>query len=325
VLTAVAPEAFRAQVQSIADADLVVSMGGGYLNAPSGMDGTLSLYLMLFPMMIAEGLTKCVVMAPQSVGPFSNPLQRAMARWTLNRVQLLELREDISIAIAQELRISAPMSRYPDMGFVFGGSAPVDVRELLHLPADQLLIGVTVRQWLPSDEQERYEGAIAATIDTLCHRHGAAVILIPQVTSNLGNDDDRLVNRRVYGRLHDRTNVRLVDDHIDHRQIKAFYASLDLLIGTRFHSVIFALTSYVPSIAVAYEHKTTGIMRDLGLEKWVVDIRAVDETVLTQRAESLLLEAPSYRSYLEEVLPPYIDEAKHASEMMAEVFARSTS
>jgi len=322
-LSAALSETLRVKLQAVVGADLVVSMGGGYLNAAGGIDGTLSLYLMLLPMMIAEGLTTCVVTAPQSVGPFSNGLQRWMVRRTLNRVELLELREDISTGIVRDLAITAPVARYPDMGFVFGGGRAPDVRDILELPDDRLLVGVTVRQWLAPEAQARYERAMAATIDSLCARHGVVAVLIPQVTSSVGNDDDRIVNRRVYALLADRAQARMIDGDLDHQQIKAVYGGLDVLIGTRFHSVIFALTSYVPAIAVAYEHKTTGIMRDLGLEQWVVDIRDVDEESLVERAESLLREAGTYRCYLEDVLPAYVAKARQAGEMMAEAYLRS--
>jgi colanic acid/amylovoran biosynthesis protein len=43
----------------------------------------------------------------------------------------------------------------------------------------------------------------------------------------------------------------------------------------------------VPVIAIAYEHKTHGIMRMLGLGDWVIDIEDVDKDVLASRIEEL--------------------------------------
>jgi len=39
-----------------------------------------------------------------------------------------------------------------------------------------------------------------------------------------------------------------------------------LLIGTRLHSAIIALNFGTPAIAINYEHKSEGVMRQLGLE-----------------------------------------------------------
>ena len=74
----------------------------------------------------------------------------------------------------------------------------------------------------------------------------------------------------------------------DHRQIKAAYNQLDFLIGTRFHSVIFSLTSGVPCIAIEYEHKSRGIMRELGLEHWVLAIGDVTEARLGRLFDKLV-------------------------------------
>ena len=98
-------------------------------------------------------------------------------------------------------------------------------------------------------------------------------MLIPQVTTNDLTDDDRVVQRRIAGFC--RTEPFQVETLRDHYELKAMYGELDMLVGTRFHSVIFALTAGVPCIGIAYEHKTRGIMRELGLERWVIDIEAV--------------------------------------------------
>ena len=127
---------------------------------------------------------------------------------------------------------------------------------------------MTVRRWLDPDGQDRYERAIAAVVDRIQARTGFRVILIPQVTSPYRDDDDRTVGRRVAAHCRGEQPI-LLEQAGDHRQIKAAYNQLDFLIGTRFHSVIFSLTSGVPCIAIEYEHKSRGIMRELGLEHWV--------------------------------------------------------
>lgn len=55
--------------------------------------------------------------------------------------------------------------------------------------------------------------------------------------------------------------------------MEKIYSYYDVMVGTRFHSVIFSLNVGVPAIAIAYGgNKSRGIMRDLELEDFVLNI-----------------------------------------------------
>ena len=57
---------------------------------------------------------------------------------------------------------------------------------------------------------------------------------------------------------------------------------MDYFIGTRMHSNIFAITSNVKTIAIAYEPKTVGIMDMLGLSSYVIQMGKITEKKLTR-------------------------------------------
>jgi polysaccharide pyruvyl transferase WcaK-like protein len=46
----------------------------------------------------------------------------------------------------------------------------------------------------------------------------------------------------------------------------------DLLMSMRLHALIFGAAQGVPMIALSYARKVRGFMRELGLEKWVVEL-----------------------------------------------------
>jgi colanic acid/amylovoran biosynthesis protein len=134
-------------------------------------------------------------------------------------------------------------------------------------------------------------------------------------------DDDRIVGHRVADQIVRRDRVRVMDESYSPFVVKALYESLDLLVGTRFHSVIFALTACVPAIAIEYEHKTGGIMAELGLGEWVCDINTVTGGELIERFEALLLFADDYRALLHSKLDWYKAKAQCAAEEMHERFS----
>jgi colanic acid/amylovoran biosynthesis protein len=97
------------------------------------------------------------------------------------------------------------------------------------------------------------------------------------------------------------------------------------MVGTRFHGVIFALTGYVPSIAIEYEHKTRGIMHDLGLDQWIISMTSVTAAKLKTMFDQLLRERDAYSEQLHAELPKYLKRATIARDRTRETYTHLTS
>ncbi len=300
-----------AELRAISGADAVVSIGGGYLQAPPGLNGWQQLGLVLAPLVagLREGLP--VVLMPQSFGPFPARGQRRLVRWVLSRCALVCAREEISMRVLEDCGLAPDQIVLAhDSGFVLGrrrtsGHAP---------PGEQLRIGVTTRAWLPPDQQQAFERSVARVVDRLIER-GHEVTLIPHVTNPPMNDDDRVSNGRV-ARLC-RRNPILLGGIADYRDLLKEYGALDLLIGTRFHSVIFSLIRQTPCVAIAYEHKTHGIMQLLGFERWVIDMEQVASGGdLEGLVEDAVAQLSAYGATLAATMPLVAEWADTATDMV---------
>jgi colanic acid/amylovoran biosynthesis protein len=65
----------------------------------------------------------------------------------------------------------------------------------------------------------------------------------------------------------------VVDGDFNCRELKAMYGLMAAMVGTRFHSCIFALSERVPTMAIEYQgYKASGIMSEIGLEDYVISI-----------------------------------------------------
>lgn len=305
------PQHLRAVADLYGQADLIVPVGGGYIRSREGLFNRLNIPLLLHPLLFGYLLGKPAVLYSQSIGPFQNKFEKAMVAFVLKRMTLILLREDTSLALLKSLGLTRNVSRAIDAGFLLRSNGSIDVRSLYHIPADKLLVGVTVRAWLKGDAQKNYEQAVAEALDRLIKMVNAHIIFIPQVTASKG-DDDRLVSRRVQALMNNQHAVTCVSDTPDHHRIKALYDSMDALLGTRFHSVIFSLTSYVPVVAIEYEHKTSGIMHDLGLDRWVIKIEDATTEKLSSLIHQLLEQRATYGTYLHIRLPAYVQEARQS-------------
>jgi len=305
-LAGVLPGEMRAEITALAGADLVLSLGGGYLNARDDFASDLNIAFLLLPLWLAQRFGVPVVLGPQSFGPFPRRRQQAMMRRVVGSARRTVAREAISVGRLAEAGVPLDrVERGVDSAFAFQGLSHRPWRDELAVPAAAELVLVTARQYLAEPEQARYEAAMAATVQHLLDRPDCHVVLVPQVTCSFQGDDDRIVNSRIAAAVgHPRLHV-LADDRTGHHDVFALYAQADAIIGTRFHSVIFGLNAGVPCLAVEYDHKTRGIMRDLGLEQWVLRMSEVRPDTLAESADALLEGRAAYRTHLAGVLPEY--------------------
>lgn len=312
----VLPGEVAAEFSALARADLVVSVGGGYLRGGADLPSDISVALLLFPLWAAQCFGVPVVFAPESYGPFGTRFQRAAARRVLGRAAVVSAREDISLRLlADEGVPERILRRDVDSAFAFSGRAERAWRTELGVPGDARLVLVTARDYLPAAQQSAFEAAVAAALGRVLADEHAHVVLAPQVTCAYHADDDRIVQRRIaalaaHPRLHS-----VEDAEITHHEIMSLYAAADLMIGTRFHSVIFSLVAHVPVIAISYERKGRGIMRDLGLEHWVIDMADVTAENLGVLYDELRA-AEHYRTELAALIPAYRARAAEFVEVL---------
>jgi colanic acid/amylovoran biosynthesis protein len=138
----------------------------------------------------------------------------------------------------------------------------------------------------------------------LVQERKATVFLIPHDRSQ-----DLESARRVLSSVGTLDGIILVDQEMGPADMKALCGAMDLFVGTRMHSAIYALDGGVPTLTVAYQPKTTGIMAALGLERFVLPIEDVTTEVLRAAFERLREEADTVRAVLAMRIPEIRERA----------------
>jgi colanic acid/amylovoran biosynthesis protein len=301
------PQPILQRIRALRASDAVVSVPGGYFLSPTALDAAwLNHWIELS---LAVMLKRPTVLGPCSLGPFHGP-QRRLMRWLFERVDGIALREGESETHVRGTGYRGPLIRTTDAGFGVDllppGAAqhPPTERAQTDLPdTDRVetgppLIGVSVR-WFhfagspdPAAAQRRYFQSVAEALTTLMGDSGRAVF-VPQVRA--AGDDDIAAAREVVALMPPvlRARVSVKEENLTPYEAAALYASFDLLIGTRMHANIISMLVGTPAVAIAYEHKTTGIMNELGLDDLVVDIAQCTTDALLTRCRAILTDRPA--------------------------------
>ena len=259
-------------------ADLVVSAGGAYLGGSKPGINLVKLGN------VRAGVTagRSTVMAPITVNP-SSGVVRSLIRWGCRAVRLF-VRDEPSRQELAAIGLSSEI--VPDMAF----RAPSLVDRALHRPISRAptgIIGWAPRGYRSDHRRWGQPSAVEETIVTAMERLLADTTLrlrfIAHVRAGSDDDDRRAVDRlasrlaTLFGaRIDVADEVGSLDGALDR------YADLDLLVTSRMHAAIFAMSTGTPAIAVGYEPKVQGVMSGLGLEDRVLaasDRVTVDEVV----------------------------------------------
>jgi colanic acid/amylovoran biosynthesis protein len=314
------PRRFRAVIDAYVEADLVIAAGGGYLYTTSALRGNVVLLTNLLCFFFGVAVGKPVVLYAQSIGPFASALQERLVRCLVAKVDLIEVREQHSLRLTERWRLTTPVRLVADAAFLLQSDPPPATLEMIFDEA-RLAVGMTVRRWFREpNRQAAYEAHMAGFVRWLAEERDAAVVLLPQVTYVEGRDDDRETAHRVVAGAGGHGSIRVVDDELTAGQIKWLCGRADAFVGTRMHSNIFALSSGVPTLAIAYQPKTSGIMTELGLERWVVPIEEIDETGLRRIFDQLVGCRAEIESALRRKREIMVHRAYEAGRLTAEVW-----
>lgn len=293
------PRGLKNFFEDIEKADLIIACGGGYLRTESSSaKNSVLLLVTCLNFLSAHYLNRPVYLYSQSVGPVYGNLQKNILRFALNRVNIIEPREDISINYLNTLNLKSTIIQTADPVF----SLNIENKfTSLNVKDSVMNVGFTVRKWFSNQAQyDQYVRSFAVLIDNVSKDKKAHFYYIPQVIASNFGDDDRKVAEDVLKLVENKKAVTLISHDMHPLEIAGFCSKLDYFVGTRMHSNIYAIINLVPALAIEYEPKTRGIMRSLGLENYTINIADATGEVLLQKFNKLCSEREIYINILKE-------------------------
>jgi len=271
------------------EAKTIFVKGGGFIHAYGEKTAPYLMWYFLFYVRLAKALNKEVVFLPNSYGPFEGLTVKRQVRSVFNKLDLVYARENVS-AESLGLLLGKKIPVEMDLGFFLEKGDQNDAEFILEkygLTKDDKIIGITIRPWRfpgKSNPEELYEKYIQSVENLTRHilALGYKVALCNQSLGPNSHEDDRNAIRDLLKRV-THENLIWINENLTCPVLKAVYSNFYFFVGTRFHSIIFSLTSLVPSIAIGYGgNKAKGIMGDFNLNNYVVQIHEVEPLQLVE-------------------------------------------
>ena len=298
------------ELRDYLEADVVVDLSGDMLTEDYGAHVAYSHYLpLLFTIMLRRPLYLCA----QSIGPFK--LTRPLARWIFNNATRITLRDEISYDYLKEIGVNADLlERTADMAFLLSAiqhdqAEAVLAKEGYTAQTGRRLVGVSLSRLVekkyarlnPLASEQSFVSMMAKALDDLAFKHELDFLFIPHVTGPADAKDDRKINAEVSASMKTQGKCVLANDYLP-SEIKGLIGLCDAMIGARMHANIAALSSEIPTVAIAYSHKTPGIMEMLGQLDYVIGIESISPTIVQQKFETVLNNHEDIKNQLRQAL-----------------------
>lgn len=285
-------------IEVMAKADIIISAPGGpYIGELYRSHEIREHLLHIF---LSKILRKPVMIYAPSMGPFKSRKRNILRRYVLNKVEIITLRDQISKDYLDTLKLTHPLiyltadSAFQDtINVEKGNIEAIMLAEKItdhqnEIPNGNPLVGITPTgaNWNfrdsaePKEKQESYNKVIAKAIDYLVDKFDARIVFFPQL---YGNSDDMPLINEIISLVRRKDAVRVLSNKWDSEIQQAIISQMDFVIGNRYHSVIFALKAEIPTVCLAYEHKSVGIMQAAKLDKYVIKITDLTYELLVDK------------------------------------------
>lgn len=249
---------------------------------------------------------KPLFMIGHSVGPFQDEQFNQLANYVFGHCDALILRESVSLDLMKRSNITtAKVEHGVDTAWLVDHhtedfTASYAVQHWLDVAAQQKTVAITLRELAPFDKrlgttQQAYEKAFAGVVNRILDE-GYQVIALSTCTGiDSYNKDDRMVALNLHQHISDPARYHVVMDELNDLEMGKILGACELTVGTRLHSAIISMNFATPAIAINYEHKSAGIMQQLGLPEMAIDIRHLLDGSLQAMVADTLGQLPALK------------------------------
>lgn len=262
-------------------ADVVICAPGGICM------GGFQNWKHMFLLQVARDMSKPIVYYSRSIGPFPeatalNRRFKALSLGMLSSFSFLSLRDRMSKRLADVLNIkyvSSIDTAFLDHPCV---TMPSNIAEHVHekfvvFVPNELTWHFAYRN-VPQTIIDNFYLSTLKEIKKAYPNH--QIVMLPQLCS-LKQKDDYSYFKKIAS-MADDTDIYILPDAYGSDLQQTIIRKASLVVGARYHSVVFAVNNEVPFIAFGYEHKIPGMLEELSLADHVVDItRAFDSEAAT--------------------------------------------
>lgn len=242
-------------------AKLLIS-GGGSLIQDGTSTQSLLYYLFVMRMARKRGLRS--MLYANGIGPLIHPANIKRARHSLDKLDLITLRDPASLDELERIGVERSKAVLTaDPAFNIQPASDEEVRAIFKksgIDPAKRLVGISVRQW--KMHGPGFEIHLANAADYMNKEFGLTPVFL-----NMQYPTDIKISRSIMQQME--TKAYTISDMLSDTQMLGLIRSMDLVLGERLHTLIYAAAVGVPFVGIVYDPKIKAFMEYVGQKNYV--------------------------------------------------------
>lgn len=276
-------------IRAMKNADLFILGGGGLLfdwydkRIPWNIIGWLK------PIILTKLMNKPVITYALGVGPIHSTLGKILTRAALNRVDLITVRDLESKKVLDNIGVyKPPIYITIDPAISLSQPDTVRINEIFiteNMPKNEKLVGISIRSWSMWNSKKYTDmvNVLAQVADYIISKLNAFIVFIPMQFTE--GDDDRHIKADIFSNMYYKNRAHIITTEYTLQELLGIVGQMDVMIGMRLHSLIFAAATNVPMVGLIYDPKVKGFLDMIGQERYTIDIKNLDYDTLIPKID----------------------------------------
>ena len=257
---------------AVANCDLLLSGGGSLLQ---DVTSKKSLLYYLAIIWLGKLFNKKVMLFAHGIGPIRSNVLRKLTKYVCSKADLITVRDTDSLVELERIGVDSEKVRLTaDAVLTLAQADKEQGLKLLqgfNVSQDKKVVAISVRSWGSSN---KYLQELAKAADALAIQNDVQIVLLP-----LQYPADVAACKKLQQFMEQEAII--LDAAFDTEQFLALMGNFSLLIGMRLHALIFAVVMEVPFIALSYDPKIDGFVKEInGTNIGAIEKFAADDLIL---------------------------------------------
>jgi colanic acid/amylovoran biosynthesis protein len=301
------------QVLQVNNSDVILDISG-YAYGDSWGIGSAQRTLTIAAYCKAKG--KPYLFLPQAWGPFSDQKLAEKVTQICKNSGLVYARDKRSLSCLMGISDSSALHKevVPDIAFKFKGEKSQVGSEALEKHGIDLknesLIGVVpneqiFRRVCGKGKSDQYIKTMIRMVNYCIEELGAIAVLMPHHIARPGDSKtgDLPLCALIREGVKDKKRCVSLDKDYSAATIKSIIGRLDILVASRYHSLIAALSSKIPVVAIGWSHKYPELLGLFGIEEYYVDFTELNKMPFFDILKKAWVNRNDNRQVIEKCLP----------------------
>ncbi|MDR2409913.1 MAG: polysaccharide pyruvyl transferase family protein [Bacteroidales bacterium] len=229
----------------------------------------------------------------QSIGPFNGLfgwIEKKLAFDALRRANIVTLRESSSLQIYpyKNVRLTAetvflqPVIKLDH----------ISMSDFFSRDNDKIVVGVTIHHiyYKHFFAKDVYIKLMSGIFNAIIQNYKSNILIIPMEDIYGSHGGDRSIAREIINHVNEKERIKIIEEDFTSMETANIISQTDVFIGTKTHSIVYALKTGAPLISISYQQKSSEFMRQFCVEDYSIDMGKLSINGFMNIFEKLILE-----------------------------------